>query len=97
MLSASARIGTDVVRAIYRGRFERSRDGWDTNVAGRPPSMQLVAERVDRRGRRADEHQTGILDGSSKRSPLGEEAVARDGRPRRRLPAPLRRSRSMRR
>ncbi len=66
-----------LVRPVHRRRLQRPRDRVDPDGSGGSARMELVAEGVDDRRGRADEHQAGGLDRGGKRRSLGEEAVAR--------------------
>ena len=74
--SASARIAGERVGPVDRDRLEGARHGLDPDRPREPARPELVAERLDDRGRRADEHEPGLLDGPGERRALGEEPVA---------------------
>jgi hypothetical protein len=66
-----------VVRPLDRCRVERPGDDRDTGGLGRPPRDQLVAERLDRVGPRADEGESRIDHRAGERGAFRQEAVAR--------------------
>ena len=65
----------ELIRAIDGRRFERSRHRLDAHGLRGPARVELVAERIDRLGRRPDERDPRILDRPGKGRSLGEEAV----------------------
>jgi hypothetical protein len=67
---------SSVVRPVDRRRLEGTRDDRHARRRRAPSAGELVAERRDRRARRPDERETGVLDRAGKLGPLGKEPVA---------------------
>ena len=69
--------GRRLVGSVDRCSLVRPRHHRDAGVLGRPARRQLVAEGVDRVGRRSDEGETGVDHRSRECRALRQEAVAR--------------------
>ena len=65
----------EAVRSVDGDRLERARDDRDIDRVRESARMQLVAEGLDRRGRRPDEHDPCSLHRARECCPLGEEPV----------------------
>ena len=77
MPSAVATIAGDLVRAVDGRGLERPGHRRHADLRREPAGVELVAERLDGRGRRPDEDEARVLDRARERRPLGQEPVAR--------------------
>ena len=65
----------DLVRTIEWRGLQRARHGRNVDTRREPTRIQLVAQRLDRGGRRPDEDQPGLLHRPGERGAFGEEPV----------------------
>ena len=79
-----------LVGTVDRHRIEGPGDALDPDRPRDPSGPDLVPERLDDRRWRPDEDEPGVLDRSGEGRPLGQEAVARMDRRRRRSQGPPR-------